>query len=218
MKLHGYFRSSSSYRCRIALNLKNIEAEQHYVHLLKDGGQQKSDAYLAMNPQAIVPALETDSGDVLTQSMAILEWIEETVPQPPLLPKDAVARAHVRAFCCAIACEIHPLQNLRVLQYLKGPLKAEQADVDAWLTRWLGDGLLACEKLLEAEIARNGKTDFCFGDAPGLADICLVPQVFSAERFKISLDAMPNVKRIHDNCAALDTFADAHPVKQADAE
>lgn len=210
---HGYFRSSSSYRCRIALNLKGLDAEYRSVHLLKDGGQQKSAEYAALNPQKLVPAFEVD-GQVLTQSPAILEWLEETHPDPPLLPADPIERAHVRAFCAVIGCDIHPLQNLRVLQYLGAEFGADQAAKNAWCQRWIGDGLAAAEALLAARPA----TRFAFGDAPGMADVYLMPQIFSAERFGVDLSPMPRLRAIADACAALPEFDIAHPRNQPDAE
>ncbi len=213
MRFHGYFRSSSSYRCRIAFNLKGIAPEFVPVHLLRDGGQQKSDAFRALNPQALVPALEVE-GEVLTQSPAILEWLDEAYAQPPLLPPDPLTRAHVRAFCAAIACEIHPLQNLRVLAYLEGPLKQGQNEKMDWLRHWIGQGLSACEGLLKNRPA----TRFAFGDAPGLADVYLVPQVFSARRFGVDLSAMPRLLAIDEACTAHPAFAAAHPAAQPDAE
>jgi maleylacetoacetate isomerase/maleylpyruvate isomerase len=213
MEYWGYFRSSSSYRLRIALGLKGLTAEFHPVHLVKDGGQQKTDAYRAMNPQALVPVLKT-GGDLLTQSPAILEWLEEVYPDPPLLPQGAVARAQVRAFCAAIACEIHPLQNLRVLSYLRGSYGQDQAGVEAWCQRWIGEGLAACEALLAGRPA----TRFAFGDAPGLAEVYLVPQMFSAARFKVETGEFPRLTAIAAACAELPAFADAHPARQPDAE
>jgi len=212
MIFHGYFRSSSAYRCRIAFNLKGIEVEFRPVHLRN--GEQKSDAFRELNPQGLVPALE-DGDTVLTQSLAIIEWLDETHPEPKLLPGDAVQRAKIRAFSQVIACEIHPLQNLRVLQYLKGELGQDQAGADTWCQRWIGDGLAACEALLARE-HRGGP--YCFGETPTLADICLVPQVFSAERFGVDLTDMPRVRAIHEACEALPAFADAHPSKQPDAD
>lgn len=209
---HGYFRSSSSYRCRIALNLKDVESEYRPVHLLKDGGEQKSESYAALNPQKLVPTFEVD-GQVLTQSPAILEWLDETYPDPPLLPRDAITRAHVRAFCAVIGCDIHPLQNLRVLQYLESELGADADARTAWCRRWIGDGLAAAEALL------NGRPDttFAFGDAPGMAEVYLVPQLFSAERFGVDTTAMPRLRQIGSACAELPAFEAAHPARQPDA-
>lgn len=213
MQIHGYFRSSSSYRCRIALNLKGVSADFVPVHLLRDGGQQKSAAYRALNPQGLVPALQVD-GHVLTQSPAILEWLDETYPQPPLLPADPFERAAVRAFAAVIGCDIHPLQNLRVLKYLRAEYGQDQEAVNRWCQRWIGDGLAACEALL----ANRADSRFCFGDAPGMGDVYLVPQMFSAARFGVDLGAMPRLRAITAACEALDAFAGAHPAKQPDAE
>ena len=213
MRFHGYFRSSSSYRCRIAFNLKGIAYDFVPVHLVKDGGQQKTAAYRALNPQGLVPALEVD-GQVLTQSPAILEWLDETYPEPRLLPSDPMERAAVRAFCNVIACEIHPLQNLRTLQYLEANYAQGLEGKEAWCQRWIGDGLAACEALL----AKRPATRFAFGDAPGMAEIYLVPQMFSAQRFKVDTSAMPRLTALVEACAALPAFADAHPSKQPDAE
>lgn len=210
---HGYFRSSSSYRCRIAINLKGLDYQFHSVHLTKDGGEQKGVAFKALNPQMLVPAFEVD-GKVLTQSPAILEWLDEAYPEPRLLPEDIMERADVRAFCAVIGCDIHPLQNLRVLQYIGAEYGADQDAKNKWCQRWIGDGLAACEALL----AKREATTFCFGDTPGMADVYLVPQVFSAARFDVDLSAMPRVRAIHAACEALPAFADAHPSKQPDAE
>lgn len=210
---HGYFRSSSSYRCRIALNLKGVESTYRSVHLLKAGGQQKSQEYAAMNPQKLVPTFEVD-GDVLTQSPAILEWIEETYPDPPLLPGDAMERAKVRAFCAVIGCDIHPLQNLRVLQYLDAEFGADQVAKNAWCQRWIGDGLSAAEALLSG----RAQSAFAFGGAPGMAEVYLMPQIFSAARFDVDLSAMPRLRDIAARCDELDAFKQAHPANQPDAE
>lgn len=213
MRFHGYFRSSSSYRCRIAFNLKGLTPAFVPVHLLRDGGQHKAPGFRALNPQALVPVLEVD-GLVLTQSPAILEWLDETHPEPPLLPADAATRAAVRAFCAVIACEIHPLQNLRVLQYLEAELGQGAEGKQAWCRRWVGDGLAACEGLLAGRPASR----FAFGDAPGMAEVYLMPQLFSAERFGVDLSAMPRLRAIAAECAALPAFAEAHPARQPDAE
>ena len=213
MRFHGYFRSSSSYRCRIAFNLKGLTPEFVPVHLVKDGGQQKSVAYRALNPQGLVPTLEVD-GLVLTQSPAILEWLDETHPEPRLLPRDAAERAAVRAFCAVIACEIHPLQNLRTLQYLETAYGQGAEGKEAWCQRWIGDGLASCEALL----AKRPRSRFAFGDAPGMAEIYLIPQMFSAKRFKVDTSAMPRLTEIAAACDALPAFAAAHPSQQPDAE
>lgn len=213
IRFHGYFRSSSSYRCRIAFNLKRVDYEFVSVHLLKDGGEQKSSGYRDLNPQMLVPTLE--SGDLtIGQSMAMLEWLDETYPDPPLLPASADERARVRAFADIIACDIHPLQNLRVLAYLRENYDEDQDGVERWCQRWIGDGLAACEAILAK---RNAQPSFCFGETPGLADVCLVPQVFSAHRFNVDLSAMPRIRAVHEACEALPAFAEAHPSKQPDA-
>ncbi|VVT30085.1 Maleylacetoacetate isomerase [Rhizobium sp. EC-SD404] len=214
MVFYGYFRSSAAYRCRIAFNLKGLSPENRYVHLRNRGGEQKMPAFTALNPQGLVPALEIE-GAVLTQSLAIIEWLEETHDGPALLPSDPLERAEVRAFAQVIACDTHPLQNLRVLDYLKGPLGLSQAQADDWCREWIGRGLSACEALLER---RDTETTFCFGETPGLADICLVPQMFSAARFGVDLTAMPRLRAIERTCNALEAFADAHPSRQPDTE
>lgn len=214
LRLHGYFRSSSSYRCRIAFNLKGVAAEFVPVHLLRGGGEQKSDAYRALNPQMLVPTVETAEGAALTQSPAILEWLDETHPDPPFLPTDPIERARVRAFCAVIGCDIHPLQNLRVLQHLGAQFGADGEAKAAWCRRWIGDGLAACEALLAARPA----TRHAFGDTPGLADIYLVPQIFSAGRFGVDLTPMPRLRAVHAACEGLEAFAAAHPARQPDAE
>lgn len=213
MRLHGYFRSSSAYRCRIAFNLKGLAYDFAPVHL--KSGAQKSAEYEALNPQKLVPTLETEEGARLIQSLAIMEWLDETHPEPPLLSSDPLTRARERGFAQVIACEIHPLQNLRVLQYLTGALGVDEAAKAAWLSRWLKDGLAACEGLLAQ---RDKATAFCYGDAPGLADICLVPQVFSAERFDVDISDLPRVREIYQRCAALPEFERAHPRNQPDFE
>jgi len=214
MKYYGYFRSSAAYRLRIAFNLKGLSPEMIPVHLTRNGGEQKTGAYRAVNPQAMVPALDVD-GTILTQSMAILEWLEETHPQPALLPTDPIRRAQIRAFAQVIACDIHPLQNLRVLSYLRQTFGQDEAGVQAWCQRWLGDGLAACEQLLQGQ---DAESPYCFGDTPTLADICLAPQMFSAQRFKVDLDAMPRLRAVQAILDANPAFAAAHPSRQPDAE
>jgi maleylacetoacetate isomerase len=212
MIVHGYFRSSAAYRLRIALNLKGLRTEFRSIHLRR--GDQRSEAYTALNPQGLVPALETDDGAVLTQSLAIIEWLDETHPDPALLPKDALGRARARAFAQVIACDVHPLQNLRVLRYLKSELGQEQDGLDAWCRHWIAPGLAACEALA----TRQPEGRFAFGDVPGLAEICLVPQMFSADRFGLDLAPYPRLRGLRERCEALPAFADAHPSKQPDAE
>jgi len=213
IRMHGYFQSSSSYRCRIAFGLKGVNYDLRAVHLVRNGGAQKTDAYRALNPQALVPAVEVD-GHVLTQSPAILEWLEETYPEPPLLPSDRIDRAHVRAFCAAIACEIHPLQNLRVVEYLRAEFGADKTGVDAWFHHWIGEGLAACEALLHG----RPTTPFAFGDTPGLAEIYLIPQLYHAARRGVDISDLKRLSAIGDACAQLPAFVEAHPSKQPDAE
>jgi maleylacetoacetate isomerase len=213
MKLFDYFRSSAAYRVRIALNLKGVEPERASIHLRR--GAQRGDDYLAMNPQGLVPALVTDAGDVLTQSLAIIEWLEETHPKPPLLPSDAAGRARVRSLALAIACDIHPLNNLRVLNYLTGTLGATDAQKDGWYRYWCDVGLEA----LETRLARDSATGvFCHGATPSMADICLVPQLANARRVDLDLAPYPTLLRIESACTALPAFAAAAPAKQPDAE
>jgi maleylacetoacetate isomerase/maleylpyruvate isomerase len=214
MKLHTYFRSSAAYRVRIALNLKGLEYEAVPVHLVRGGGEHRQPAYLGLNPAGLVPALE-DQGQVLTQSLAIIEYLEETHPQPALLPAAPLDRARVRAIAQAIACDIHPVNNLRVLQYLTRELGAGEERKNAWYRHWIGVGLQAVEAMLAGD-ARTGA--FCHGDTPGLADCCLVPQVFNARRFGCDLSAMPTVLRIAEHCAGLEAFRRAAPEAQPDAE
>ena len=209
MILHSYWRSGTSYRTRIALNLKGLAYEQAGIDLRT--GAQKSDAFLALNPQGLVPALEAD-GAVLTQSPAILEWLEETHPEPPLLPTSAVARAQVRAMAALVACDIHPLNNLRVLKALRETFDADQDAVDAWAGRWITAGFEALEALIE----RHGD-GWCFGAAPTLADCCLIPQVYSARRFNTPLDAFPRILAIEEKAAGHPAFMAAHPDRQPDA-
>ncbi|RSB48066.1 maleylacetoacetate isomerase [Brevundimonas sp. 357] len=210
MILHGYWRSGTSYRTRIALNLKGVEYRQAALDLRT--GAQKSDAYLRLNPQGLVPALETGDGLVLTQSPAILEWLEETHPEPPLLPRDAAGRAQVRAMAAVIGCDIHPLNNLRVLKAVRG-LGADQAGVDAWAGQWIIDGFTA----LEALVVRHGE-GWCFGGAPTLADCYLMPQLYSARRFNVDLAAFPRLLEIEARAEAHPAFIAALPENQPDAD
>ncbi|SAL21745.1 maleylacetoacetate isomerase [Caballeronia telluris] len=214
MKLYSYFRSSAAYRVRIALNLKGLDYEYAPVHLLRDGGQQLQPDYRALNPDGIVPTL-VDGDDVLTQSLAIIEYLEETHPEPALLPRAPADRAFVRSIALAVACEIHPLDNLRVLKYLKHQVKAPDEVKDAWYAHWVESGFEALEKRLSAD-KRVGA--FCFGDTPTVADLCLVPQVFNARRFKIDLGRFPTIERIADHADTLDAFQRAAPAQQPDAE
>ena len=213
MRLYTYFRSSAAYRVRIALALKGLPYDSLPVHLLRDGGEQLQAPYRAVNPAGLVPALD-DDGVVLTQSLAILEYLEETHPQAALLPADPAGRARVRALAQTVACDIHPIGNLRVLKYLTGTLQVSEADKLAWSQHWIAEGFAALEALLAAS-PDTGR--FCHGDTPGLADCCLVPQVFNARRFEVDLAPYPTLAAIDAACAELPAFAAAHPSQQADA-
>ena len=213
MKLYDYFRSSAAYRVRIALNIKGQQPERAFVLLRKNA--QRGDDYLALNPQGLVPALVTDGGDVLTQSLAIIAYLDETFPAPPLLPSTPAERARVRGIALEIACDIHPLNNLRVLLYLKNTLGVSEEQKDAWYKYWIDVGLEA----LETRLARDPATGrFCHGDSPTLADICLVPQLSNARRMNVDVAPFPTLVRIESACNALPAFADAAPAKQPDAE
>jgi len=211
LKLHSYFRSSAAYRCRIALNLKGLAYQTVPVHLLRDGGEHNAPAYRALNPQGLVPVLE-HAGHIITQSLAIIEYLDEIQREPPLLPDDAASRANIRAFALAIACDIHPINNLRVINYLKGPLRQDQATVDRWYRHWVEMGLAACERMLP-----QGESRFCFGDQPTLADVCLIPQIYNARRLSGDLAQMPCLVAIDATARALPAFAKAAPEAQPDA-
>ena len=214
MRLYDYFRSSAAYRVRIALNLKGVApGERTYVHLRM--GNQRAQDYLALNPQGLVPALALDDGRVLTQSLAIIEYLDETHPKSPRLPADAEGRARVRGIALQIACDIHPLDNLRVLNYLIGTLGVAREQKDGWYRYWIDVGFEALEKSLARDAATG---TYCHGDAPTLADVCLVPQMANARRFSIDLSPYPTLRRIEAACNALPAFADAAPAKQPDAE
>jgi maleylpyruvate isomerase len=210
MKLHGYFRSSASYRVRIALNLKGLRVEHLPHHLRK--GEQCAPSYVAINPQGLVPTLENDTGAILTQSLAIIELLEETHPSPPLLPKDPFRRAKVRAFAQVLACDTHPVQNLKVLARLR-ELGLPEEQVTGWAGWANREGLSACEKLIADEPG-----PFCFGDAPTMADLCLVPQLANARRFGVDVSAFPRLLKAEAAARALEAFAEAAPDKQPDAE
>jgi maleylpyruvate isomerase len=210
MKLHGYFRSSASYRVRIALNLKGLSAEQLSHHLRK--GEQRDPKFLAINPQGLVPALQDEAGAALTQSLAIIEWLEEIQPRPALLPQDPLRRARVRAFALAIACDIHPVQNLKVLARLR-ELGLPEEQVTGWAAWANREGLAACEALIAAEPG-----PFCFGTMLTIADLCLVPQLFNARRFGVDVAAYPRLLQAEAAALEIKAFADAAPDKQADAE
>jgi maleylacetoacetate isomerase len=212
VKLYTYFRSSAAFRVRIALNLKGLAYEPQFVHLAK--GEHRKPEYGRVNPQGLLPTLVLDDGTHLTQSLAIMEYLEEKHPQPALLPKDALGRARVRSLANLIACEIHPLNNTRVLQHLKRALGQTEDQVNAWYRHWIADGL----GKFEAELARANKSRFCHGDAPTMADCCLVPQIFNAKRYQCDLAAYPSTVRVFDECMRLEAFERAQPAKQPDAE
>lgn len=213
MRLHGYYQSSAAYRVRIALNLKGLSYENLTHHLRK--GEQRDPAYLRLNPQGLVPALETHDPAVLTQSLAIIEYLEEVHPQPALLPSPPLDRARVRALAQVCAIDIHPINNLRVLKYLKAGFGLGQERIDAWYRHWVKEGFSALETLLASD-ARTGR--YCHGDEPGLADICLIPQVFNARRFKVDMARYPTIDRVANAAANLPAFEKAHPDQQPDAE
>jgi maleylacetoacetate isomerase len=211
LTLYSYFRSSAAYRVRIALNLKGLSFETASIHLQKEGGLNRRPAYRAVNPQMRVPALKLDSGEVLTQSLAIIEYLDEIHPDPPLLPRDPIGRAKIRALAQLVACDIHPLNNTSPLRYLKNELGQDQAKIDAWYHHWITEGFEA----LEAMISNRRYT--C-GDEVSLADVCLVPQVANARRLKVSLERFPKIVLVDAACAKLAAFQKARPENQPDAE
>ena len=213
LKLYGYYRSSAAYRVRIALNYKKLDYDSISVHLVKEGGQQHQEDYLQLNPQALVPSLITEDGQTLTQSLAIIEYLEESYPQPALLPSNKLERARVRALAQAIACETHPLNNLRVLQYLENTLGHDKAEKVQWYAHWIHTTFAALEKQLQH--AQTGLC--CHGDSISIADLCLIPQVYNAERFNIALDNYPTIARINEHCLSLAYVANSIPEAQADA-
>jgi maleylacetoacetate isomerase len=212
MKIHGYFRSSAAYRVRIALNLKGIVCDTALVNL--QAGDQSSSDYRAINPQGRVPALEIDD-HILVQSLAIIEYLDETFPNPPLVPSDPLARARVRGLANIIACDIHPLNNLAVLNYLRDELSVDEEKRTRWYRHWVAQGFDGVEPLL-ANSSETGS--FCHGNSPGLADICLIPQVFNAQRFDCDLSPYPTIGRIYDACMNLDAFEKAQPSNQPEAK
>jgi maleylacetoacetate isomerase/maleylpyruvate isomerase len=213
LKLYTYFRSSAAFRVRIALNLKGLAYQPVFVHLAK--GEHRAPGYAAVNRQALVPTLELDDGTRLNQSLAILEYLDKLRPQPALLPAAPLERARVRSLALLVACEIHPLNNLRVLQHLKRALGQDEAQIKAWYQHWVADGLAK----FEAELAEGRPAGrFCHGDAPGLADCCLVPQIFNAKRYECDLAPYPATMRVFDACMQLEAFERAQPAKQPDAE
>jgi maleylacetoacetate isomerase len=211
VKLYSYFRSSAAYRVRIALNLKGIAYDTISIHLIKDGGHNRRPEFRAVNPQMRVPVLVTPQGDTLIQSLAIIEYLDETHPQPPLLPKDAIARAKVRALAELIACDIHPLNNTSPLRYLKRELHQEQSTIDAWYHHWVIEGFEALEAMI-------GDGPYLCGKEVTLADLCLVPQVFNARRLKVPLDKFPKIVAADAACQKLPAFDQARPENQPDAE
>ena len=211
MKLYTYFRSSAAFRVRIALNLKGLAYEPVFVHLAK--GEHRAASYAKVNPQALLPTLELDDGTRLTQSLAIIEYLDETHPKTPLIPREGKARARVRSLSYLVASEIHPLNNLRVLQHLKRALGQNEEQINTWYRHWIADGLAK----LEAELS-GGQGKFCHGDAPSMADCCLVPQIFNAKRYQSDLAPYPNTMRVFEACMQLEAFDRAQPSKQPDAE
>jgi maleylacetoacetate isomerase len=214
LHLYTYFRSSAAYRVRIALNLKRLEYASVPVHLLRGGGEQHGDQFAQRNPAQLVPVLE-EGTSTITQSLAIMEYLEETHPEPPLLPKGAAARARVRALALGIACDIHPLNNLRVQRYLKASFGLDDAQRDDWTRHWIALGFEAFERMLASD-SQTGS--FCHGEFPTLADCCLVPQIANSQRVQLPLNAYPNLRRIQENCLRLRAFTDAAPGAQPDAE
>jgi maleylacetoacetate isomerase len=214
LKLHTYFRSSAAYRVRIALNVKGLAYDALPVHLLRDGGEQHKAPFTDRSPAHLVPVLE-DGPFALTQSLAIIEYLEETHPSPPLLPRAPAERAHVRAIALAVACDIHPINNLRVMQYLTNELGIDEERRGAWSRHWIERGFTAIEQLLHAQPEVGS---FCHGEAPSLADCCLVPQAFNALRLKLALERWPTIARIYANCMRQPAFERAAPQSQPDAE
>jgi maleylacetoacetate isomerase/maleylpyruvate isomerase len=211
VKLYTYFRSSAAFRVRIALNLKGLKYDPTFIHLAK--GEHRKPEYAGVYPQALLPTL-VDDGEALSQSLAIIEYLDETHPTPSLLPNDPLGRARVRSVSLLIACEIHPLNNLRTLQYLKRNLGQNEEQINSWYRHWVADGLIK----LEADLARPGTGRFCHGDTPTMADCCLVPQIFNAKRYNSDLAPYPTIMRVFDACMKLEAFDRAQPSKQPDAE
>lgn len=211
MKLYGYWRSTAAYRVRIALNLKGVTAEHVPVHLVRDGGEQNKPAYRALNPQGRVPSLVLADGTVLIQSSPIIEYLDEAYPEPPLLPPDPVARAKVRGAAAILGTDVHPLHNVAPLRELRGTLNASEGQVKAWIALWMTRGFEAFEELI-------GDDGYCFGREPGLADIMLIPQLYSARRFDVSLEGYPRILRVDALATEHPAFAQAHPSRQVDAE
>ena len=211
MKLYTFFRGSSPFRLRIALNLKGLAYQPVFVHLAK--GEHRKSEFGKINPQQLLPALELDDGQVLNQSLAIIEYLDEKYPQKPLIPREVLARARVRSLSYLVACEIHPLNNLRVLQHLRGALGQNEDQVAAWYRHWIADGLAKFEAQVKGSAGK-----FCHGDTPSMADCCLVPQIFNARRYQNDLAPYPVTMRIFEACMQLEAFDRAQPSKQPDAE
>lgn len=211
MKLYSYFRSSAAYRVRIALNLKGVAYETLPVHLVKDGGHNRRPEFRSVNPQMRIPALVAPTGEVLIQSLAIIGYLDETYPDPPLLPKNPIARAQARALAEIVACDIHPLNNVGALRYLKNKMHQEQSAIDAWYHHWVSDGFEAIEAIVQP-------APYACGAQVTVADVCLVPQVYNARRLKVPLDKFPKILGIESACLKLPAFDAARPEKQPDAE
>ncbi len=212
MKLYSYWRSTAAYRVRIALNIKQLDCEIVPVHLVKDGGEHLQKDYQSINPQSLVPALETNNGEILTQSLAIIDYLDEAYPEHSIYPQEPIQKALAKAMALSIACDIHPLNNLRVLKYLKGE-EWQKEQVDKWYAHWIHEGFSAIEKQLEKSTGQ-----FCFGDAITVADIFLVAQVYNANRFNVPLNTYPLIVKINDNCLKLQAFIDALPGNQKDCD
>lgn len=208
MKLYDYYRSSASYRVRIALNLKQLDYEKESIHLLNHGGEHHMANYKNLNPQGLVPAFTNESGQTISQSLAIIEYLEDCYPTPALLPADALGRAEVRSMALLVTCDIHPLNNLRVLNRLRHQFSAAEDEIVAWMHHWLHEGFTAFEQKLQ-RVERN--SGFCYGDEPGLADICLIPQVYNARRFHLPMEPYPLINQIDACCKALPAFQRAAP-------
>ncbi len=218
LSLYTYYRSSAAYRVRIALHYKSIPYQSQYIHLLKEGGQEKTAAYQRINPQKLIPSL-VDDGNIITQSLAIIEYLEEQYPEPPLLPGAPVERGLVRALAHSIACDIHPLNNLRVMNYLEQTLGIDKPQRDQWICHWISEGFAAIEKhLSQAEKTAGKKRQYCWGNEISLADVCLIPQVYNAKRFHCPLEVYPNINRVYKNCMELAVFHQAAPESQDDNE
>jgi maleylacetoacetate isomerase len=211
VKLYSYFRSSAAFRVRIALNIKSVAYEIIPIHLRKDGGRHRTEDYRAINPQMRVPSLKLQTGEIIVQSLAIIGYLNEIYPQPPLLPVDAIERAQARAVSQVIACDIHPLNNLGTLQYLKNTMGQDQSAIDSWYHHWVISGFDAVEKMIKPG-------PYAFGSLPGLADICLIPQVYNARLLKVPLDAFPKILAVNEACLRLEAFEKARPENQPDAE